>query len=61
MLPLSSGQSIADSGGPALKLLPDQLVSKLHTRNEKPTCLEAMSCSTRISDIQLYSNTVYML
>ena len=29
MLPLSSGRGIADSGGPALKVLPDQLVSRL--------------------------------
>ena len=34
MLPLSSGHGIADSGGPALKVLPDQLVSRLHTRND---------------------------
>ena len=31
MLPLSSGHGIADSGGPALKVLPDQLVSRLHS------------------------------
>ena len=31
MLPLSSGHGIADSGGPALKVLLDQVVSGLHS------------------------------